>query len=369
MNLEEIRMNEELREEVSDTTIDNSTIPVSEFDDMVEGESKYDIVSGLIGEDYDKFKDANNPDVKEFLNVMKSMEIRSLINNLGHQHREMMNKILYMLPMGVEESKIIMARLGDMTDEMIDNLSDIDIEKILTIDDVVSGNFTEPPDGVTIEYKRDVLKLIAATKLEIEEKDDVIELLEEKYNEITDERIESIVVRKDFDQYVLDYYTKQLERTDITDEIRERLMAMQNMLICARTLEPIKANLYKQLEERGSKSLLEGFRTRKVDMMDSATNNLSQFGMKFPFQLMINLEENLFGAEYKEYNNLFIYILARHIHHQGSDELFEQLPFISTLITNLVTICREMDSLDEEFIRVRTESIRDIIDKVINTTK
>ena len=96
-------MNEELREEVSDTTIDNSTIPVSEFDDMVEGESKYDIVSGLIGEDYDKFKDANNPDVKEFLNVMKSMEIRSLINNLGHQHREMMNKTLYMLPMGVED--------------------------------------------------------------------------------------------------------------------------------------------------------------------------------------------------------------------------------------------------------------------------
>ena len=194
-----------VKDEVADIAVDSSNeIIDSDTQDDIEEESKEDIVTGLIGADYDKFKNIDNPDVKEFLNVMKSMEIRSLINNLGHQHREMMNKILYMLPMGIEESKIIMARLGDMTDEMIDKLSDSDIEKLLTIDSEVAGKFTEPPDGATIAYKRDVLKLVAATKLEVEEKDEVIELLEEKYNEITDEHIESIVRRKDFDQYVLD---------------------------------------------------------------------------------------------------------------------------------------------------------------------
>lgn len=357
-------MNDDTKEILENPVNDNDIDVPDEYE-----ETKEEIVDGLIGVDYDKFKNVDNPDVKEFLNVMKSMEIRSLINNLGHQHREMMNKILYMLPMGIEESKIVMARLGDMTDEMIDKLSDSDIEKILTIDGVVVGKFTEPPDGTTIDYKRDVLKLVAATKLEVEEKDEVIELLEEKYKEITDDHIESIVIRKDFDQYVLDYYTKQLNRTDITDTLRERLLQTQTMLLSSRTLEPLKVSLYKQLEERGTKSLLEGFRTRKVDMMDSATNALMAFGMKFPFQLMVNMEELLFGEEYKEYNNLFIYILARYIHHQKAEDLMNQLPFISTLITNLVTIHRDIDTLDEEFIATRTNAIRDILDKIITMVK
>lgn len=348
----EVKMEENTKEVIEEVDTD--------LDDSAGG-----IVNGLIGEDFDKFKTMEDPDVKEFLNVMKSMEIRSIINNLRHQHQEMQNKLLYMLPMGVEESKIIMARLANISDEVIDGLSEEEITKIITIDGTVAGAFREPPDGSSVEYKRDVLKLISATKGELEERDEVLALLEDRYKEITDSHIESILQRRDFDQYVIDYYNKQIERDDVSPKVKENMLLTKNVLEYSRTLEPIKQSIHNQLVERGAKSLLEGFKSRKVDMMESATEALSAYGMKYPFQLMMNLEELLFGEDYAEYNNLFIYLLARYIHYSEDIQLAKEVPFISTLITNLVMICREYDTLDPEFVESRVHAIRDILDEII----
>lgn len=309
-----------------------------------------------------------------FFRVIRGMEIRSLINQYNNQRQFMTNKLLAMLPMDLEDSKIIMARIADMTKEEIDNLTEESITEILTVDPEkgIAGLFTIPEvddssDFDMLEFKKSILSLFGATKEQMDDIAQMIGKLEEQYNEFVNDEAKEIIEADNFDEYTLQYYTECMNDESIEQEKREHAAKLAQAIQYVFTVEPIRESIIGQLTTKGNRSLLEGRRRHMTTMIETATKILEEHKVEFPFQLVMNLEETLFGSAYKEYNNLFVYIIARYVKFHKESLNHYVITFIHMLMVNLVTIMRNHETLPKEYLSKRLDSIKDLIDLVINS--
>ncbi len=316
--------------------------------------------------------DSLTPEEREYAQVIQAMEIRNLINSFVRTRQFSLNKILAILPMDEEDAKIILARLSECTEDEIAGFSDEEVKKILTIneEDGPVGNFFIPevtPDGFDMPtFERDMLTLFAATKQQLDDVDAMINRLQEQYDEYIPEEITAIINSSTFDEYVLKFYRHQLTEASLSDEKREIIETNIKAMEDAITLEPLSGPIIEQLNTKGNESILHGFHKQMEYTITKATEKAEKNNMKFPFQLMMDLESNTFGEEYKKYNNLFVFLFARFLKHQPDKMDRYTIQFCNSLSTSLVNIVRRGENTSEEYIATRTKYIKELVDFVIN---
>lgn len=325
-----------------------------------------------LGDLHIELPDTLSPEEKEYAQVIQAMEIRNLINAFVRTRKFALNKVLAILPMDEEDAKIILARLSECTEEEIAGFSDEEVKKVLTIneEDGPVGNFSIPeiqPDGFDMStFERDMLTLFAATKQQLDDVDAMINRLQEQYDEYVSEETTKIIESSTFDEYILNFYRHQLTEEGLSDDKRAIIETNIKALEDAVTLEPLSTPIIELLNKKGNESILHGYHKQMEDTIAKAVEKAEKNGLKFPFQLMMDLESNEFGEEYKEYNNLFVFLFARFIKHQPDtmDQYTKQ--FCNALSTSLVNIIRHDTNTSDEYIANRTKYMKELVDFVIN---
>lgn len=325
-----------------------------------------------LGDLHIELPDTLSPEEKEYAQVIQAMEIRNLINAFVRTRKFALNKILAILPMDEEDAKIILARLSECTEEEINGFSDEEVKKVLTIneEDGPVGNFfipeVQPDDFDMHTFERDMLTLFAATKQQLDDVDAMINRLQEQYDEYVSEETTKIIESSTFDEYILNFYRHQLTEEGLSDDKRTIIETNIKALEDAVTLEPLSTPIIELLNKKGNESILHGFHKQMEETIAKAVEKAEKNGLKFPFQLMMDLESNKFGEEYKEYNNLFVFLFARFIKHQPDtmDQYTKQ--FCNALSTSLVNIIRHDTNTSDEYIANRTKYMKELVDFVIN---
>lgn len=316
--------------------------------------------------------DTLSPEEKEYAQVIQAMEIRNLINAFVRTRKFALNKILAILPMDEEDAKIILARLSECTEEEISGFSDEEVKKVLTIneEDGPVGNFfipeVQPDDFDMPTFERDMLTLFAATKQQLDDVDAMINRLQEQYDEYVSEETTKIIESSTFDEYILNFYRHQLTEEGLSDDKRTIIETNIKAMEDAVTLEPLSTPIIELLNKKGNESILHGFRKQMEDTVAKAVEKAEKNNFKFPFQLMMDLESNVFGEEYKEYNNLFVFLFARFLKHQPDTMDRYTIQFSNALSTALVNIIRHDTNTSDEYIANRTKYMKELVDFVIN---
>ena len=325
-----------------------------------------------LGDLHIELPDTLSPEEKEYAQVIQAMEIRNLINAFVRTRKFALNKILAILPMDEEDAKIILARLSECTEEEINGFSDEEVKKVLTIneEDGPVGNFfipeVQPDDFDMPTFERVMLTLFAATKQQLDDVDAMINRLQEQYDEYVSEETTKIIESSTFDEYILNFYRHQLTEEGLSDDKRAIIETNIKALEDAVTLEPLSTPIIELLNKKGNESILHGFHKQMEETIAKAVEKAEKNGLKFPFQLMMDLESNEFGEEYKEYNNLFVFLFARFIKPQPDtmDQYTKQ--FCNALSTSLVNIIRHDTNTSDEYIANRTKYMKELVDFVIN---
>lgn len=313
-----------------------------------------------------------SPEEREYAQVIQAMEIRNLINSFVRTRKFSLNKILAILPMDEEDAKIILARLSECTEDEIAGFSDEEVKKILTIneEDGPVGNFFIPEveiEGFNMQtFERDMLTLFAATKQQLDDIDAMINRLQEQYDEYIPEEITAIINSSTFDEYILKFYRHQLTEEKLMDEKRAIIETNIKAMEDAVTLEPLSEPIINLLNTKGNESILHGYHKQMEDTIAKATEKAEKNNFQFPFQLMMDLEVNTFGEEYKPYNNLFVFLFARFLKHQPDTMDRYTIQFCRALSTSLVNIVRRGENVSDEYIANHTKYIKELVDFVIN---
>lgn len=316
--------------------------------------------------------DTLTPEEREYAQVIQAMEIRNLINSFVRTRKFALNKILAILPMDEEDAKIILARLSECTEDEIAGFTDDEVKKILTIneEDGPVGNFfipeIQPDDFDMSTFERDMLTLFAATKQQLDDIDAMINHLQGQYDEHVSEETTKIIESSTFDEYILNFYRHQLTEEGLSDDKRTIIETNIKAMEDAVTLEPLSTPIIELLNTKGNDSILHGFRKQMEDTIAKAVKKAENNNFKFPFQLMMDLESNVFGEEYKEYNNLFVFLFARFLKHQPDTMDRYTIQFCNALSTSLVNIVRHDKNTSDEYIANRTKYMKELVDFVIN---
>lgn len=313
-----------------------------------------------------------SPKEEEYFRIVQAMEIRNLINKFKENRKFMLNKLLAFMPMEEESAKVIMARLSEYTKDEIQNMSDEEMEKVLKVegDEVIESMFFLPeveiPGFNEHDFRRDVLTLFAATKQEVDDIDAIIDNVEAQYTKYVSKETDELLKSNTFDEYLMDYYKDMLANNDkLTDERRALIEVELKALEDAITIEPITGPIIDQINKGKVESIRHGFKHEMEQTISAAVKVAETNKFNFPFQLMMDLETTHFGENYKEYNNLFVFLFARFIKHNKTMDRYT-VQFCNALSTACVILARNEETLNPEYVEKHTKYIKEIVDLVIN---
>jgi hypothetical protein len=333
---------ENTKEKLSDM-IPKQDLPKFELDDLEKNE---------------EFQKHSETD-KFYMRLQQAMFATNTINIVEAYVRQLVQKIFQCFPNTDKETvKIIVARIEDIKLEKVDELSMGFLTELFTLDDkkIPAALPKEIDSEGTMKeldellYYRMLVGLIRALDEQLEQAHTWLQSAIALFQEKVPEEIRRILGNPDaMNAYIEDFFQKKLDDPNLPDADKQ---AVRNMLTAAEkaiTLEPIYKELEAQCKKQGNlRSVLYNFSNRADAFAKAAYNGCKRIGITFPTEFISNIEEKLFGEDYKKYKYLFSFLVARYIKYKDhSLDQYDKV-FLSHLFANVVQIARSSDIPEQD---------------------
>lgn len=281
--------------------------------------------------------------IRTYINF--GMQLVNQINQVEVHIHEISKLVRMLIPEPIEDIKILLARLEDIEPDKIEELSLGFIKQTF----IVNGRnlkvtFPEVGEVNDLEFYRLVIHELKTLDEITGMYVNIISELRNKFNtKIPDEVKKLLSNVEELDEWMINNIKKKIEDASLTDKQRKQFEEQLKYMEYSYTLTPIIENVRKQIESKGSSSILHGYRNNSANVLAAAINICKEKGILFPFQMYDNIEKKLLGDKYKPYNNLFSFLIARYIKYRKNELTDNEKIFLTNLNSHLVVLKRAKD--------------------------
>lgn len=309
-------------------------------------------------------------DDKMYLYIKSGTNYISTMNSVELFVREMERIIKNLVPEDVENLKVLLARLEDIDEKHIDDLSSDFINNTFTINDrKLRITLPEVGDYDQLEFKRMLIRQIKLFDKQSEIAIKVRDEIRERFVEDIPDNVKKLLTDVEkMDEWVFDYYKRKVETEGTSEADKEIFQRSIKVINESYDLTPIKDDLTKSIETRGKEATLKSFDNNKDNVVLAAINICARNKLNVPFIRFIGIEEILLGEEMDEkYKGLFLYFFARYIKNHKDDLTQERKLFISSLSTHLVLIImhKNDEKIKKTFERIK-KSVKELLDMIVD---
>ena len=381
--------------EISDGTRVDTGITIEEFAVMN--------ASGSVEhEEKDVQPEENNETVEEFISKLPEGSLSSIIAN--DKKYVVMDQLMNMKGVlneiqGTRDAmqsklktqtsdpniEIVESRLASIeleTLKALDLKKDNDLELLKSIIEIegqtveVSINIDE---SKKMQFFKDFVIYLKTTMVETAKMDaaeakfneDMDKLMEES-KDILDIDVKEKLNSFDATEYQHEYFNGLLAREDLKPETRVQIESIVASQKAGVTLDFLYDTIKDQIDvKKSSKSILAGFNTNLLGMSMQCQKILdtrfAKYKIRFNVPKFYDIEKKFF-PEYEKYNNLFMYLIFRHIKHNY--EKFTKLDIVSIIemLVNIQWLSRPLESQPPRIVELR-ESMRRIYAMIDNANR
>lgn len=273
------------------------------------------------------------------------MKIINSINKLEVAIHEMKKMVRLLIPEPIEDLKILISRLEDINAKQVDHLSLGFIKQTFTINGKeLKVSMPEVGEVKDLEFYRLVISQIKVADETTAVSIEAIKELKTKYDTLIPDEVKKLLSNMEsVDEWMIEYINSKIRDSETTPEARAKYEKKLQYIDYSYTLQPLIDSLTKQIEAKGNQSILYGYKNNSTDVLTTAINVCKNHGIQFPFQMFDRVEEVLLGDKYKDYPNLFSFLLARYIKFIKNTMTDNDKLFLSNLHSHLVIIKRTKD--------------------------
>lgn len=320
---------------------------------------------------------------KEYEVMNNLIQLKSTIKTISGSKDAMKDKLKTQTTdpnIAIVESRLEAIDLETLKKLDLKNPKDVElIESIITIEGQVLEVTIPVEESKKNEFFKDFLIYLKATaeetaKFEAAEAKFQIEydkLMEECKELIGEEKIDELD-----GMHLADFHRNHLrgllDKESVNEEIKTQIRTIMSAQDAGATISYLKDNIKKQIDaKKNSRSIVQGYRNNFMDIVTQCDKILktkfTRYNININTPAFCNLEDRFF-PEFKEYNDLFMFLLFRHIKHNYEKiTKLEMLSFVETLLC-VQWLNKPVEERPER-IKVLEESIKEILTMVIESSK
>ena len=340
-----------------------------------------DLLPNFAEED-EKFKSLPEID-RKFAYVQQGIATVHSINTIDSRIRSLSIQMAECVPDArIEELKIISSRCDDLNPDKIQDISSGFIRQLMTVGDK-SFKFVCPEsikkklpvniqDLDTLNFERTMIMMLKSSSETIATWEAWKDRLHKAFDEKVSDEVKKIIASPDgIEEYINEYYNTKANDETLDDTTRNRFAEIIKWSNYAYTLEPLINSIKETIRKSGSsKSIMHGYRNNAKVIIADANKVCKEKGFTFPPHILgSSLEVKLLGSDYKSYEFLFPFIVARYIKYLGSNMSDMQKIFITQLFTVMMYIIRRDENNSkqtEKIVDKFTPAFKSLIDTIIN---